>query len=70
MNPVFNLKMFVSFEFDKDNDLKNNFYEQAKEHTPHRIRNSSLNETYPDRQWKDKAESAIRECDIAIVLVG
>ena len=64
------LKIFVSFEFDKDIDLKNNFFQQTKEGTPHRILNSSLNEAYPDQEWKDKARSAIRGCDIVIVLVG
>ena len=64
------LKIFVSFEFDKDSDLKNNFFRQAEEGTPHRILNSSLNEAYPDQEWKDKARSAIRGCDIVIVLVG
>ena len=64
------LKIFVSFEFDKDNDLKNNFYEQAKENTPHRVQNSSLNRAYPNQQWKDKARSAIRKCDIVVVLMG
>ena len=64
------LKIFVSSEFDKDSDLKNNFFRQAEEGTPHRILNSSLNEAYPDQEWKDKARSAIRGCDIVIVLVG
>ena len=64
------LKIFVSFEFDEDSDLKNTFFQQAKEDTSHRILNSSLNEAYPDQEWKDKARSAIRGCDIVIVLVG
>ena len=64
------LKIFVSFEFDEDSDLKNTFFQQAKEDTSHRILNSSLNEAYPDHEWKDKARSAIRGCDIVIVLVG
>ncbi len=64
------LKIFVSFEFDKDNDLKNNFFEQAKGHSPHRVSNCSLNEAYPTQEWKAKARSAIRQCDIVIVLVG
>ncbi len=65
-----NLNIFVSFEFDKDNDLKNNFIEQAKEHTQHRIRNCSLNEAYPDESWKKKARKAIGECDVVVVLIG
>ena len=64
------LNLFVSFEFDKDNNLKNSFLHQAKELTPHRVKNFSLNEAYPDRQWQDKAQSAIRKCDIVVVLVG
>ena len=64
------VKIFVRFEFDKDNDLKNNFFEEAQKQSPHRVLNSSLNEAYPDRMWKDKAKSAIRACDIVIVLVG
>ena len=64
------LSIFVSFEFDKDKDLKNNFYEQAKRNTQHRIHNCSLHETYPDENWKNKARAAIRECDVVVVLIG
>ena len=56
--------------FDKDNNLKNSFYEQAREQTQHRVRNCSLNEAYPDHAWKNKARQAIRECDVVFVLVG
>ena len=64
------LNVFVSFEFDKDQDLKNSFYEQAKELTQHRVRNYSLNEAYPDESWQRKARNAIAECDVVIVLIG
>ena len=64
------LAIFVSFEFDKDNDLKNNFYEQSKQLTQHRIRDCSLREAYPTREWKAKARAAISGCDVVIVLVG
>ena len=64
------LNIFVSFEFGKDHDLQNNFYEQAREKTNHRIRDCSLHETYPDEAWKNKARNAIRQCDVVIVLVG
>ena len=64
------LKIFASFEFDKDNDLKNNFFEQAKEHSPHRVLSFSLSQAYPDQEWEAKARSAIRKCDVVIVLVG
>lgn len=64
------LKIFVSFEFDKDYELKNNFLQQAKEHTQHRIKNSSLNEAYPTDEWKQRAEGAVRGCDVVVVLIG
>ena len=64
------LKIFVSFEFDKDLDLRNNFYEQAKELTQHRVRNFSLSEAYPDEAWKNRARNAIAQCDVVVVLIG
>ena len=64
------LNIFVSFEFDKDKELKKQFYLQAKERTQHRVHNSSLNESYPDEGWKKKAREAIRECDVVVVLIG
>ena len=65
-----NVKIFVSFEFDRDVSLKNAFFKQAKMLSPHRVVNSSLIEAYPDQQWKDRARSAISQCDIVVVLVG
>ncbi len=64
------LNIFVSFEFDKDRDLKDNFYKQAKDETPHRVGNCSLKEAYPVEKWKKKAKRAIAGCDVVIVLIG
>ena len=64
------LNIFVSFEYDKDKSLKGSFFSQAKDMTTHRVRNSSLEEAHPEQQWKDKATTAIRKCDIVVVLVG
>ena len=64
------INIFVSFEFDKDNSLKNDFYGQAKTRTNHRIRNCSLNEAYPDDRWQQKARAAIEQCDVMIILIG
>ena len=33
-------------------------------------RDSSLNQSYPNQVWKDKARTAIRGCDAVVVLVG
>ncbi len=64
------LNIFVSFEFDKDRDIKDNFYKQAKERTPHRVRKCLLKEAYPNKKWKKKAKQAIAGCDVVIVLIG
>ena len=64
------LNIFVSFEFEKDQDLKNNFYRQAQDETHHRVHNCSLNESYPDQGWKKKAKDAIASCDAVVVLIG
>ena len=64
------LNIFVSFEFDKDNDLKNSFYKQAANETLHSIRNCSLNEAYPDQGWKNKAREAVAVCDVVVILIG
>ena len=64
------LRIFVSFEFDKDNDLRNNFYRQGKEHSAHIIHDSSLRKSYPSEEWKARARSAIGGCDVVVILVG
>ena len=64
------LNIFVSFEFDKDRDLKDNFYKQAKEQTPHRVQDHSLKEAHPNEKWRKKAKLAIAESDVVIVLIG
>ena len=64
------LKIFVSFEYDKDNDLKNGFFIQAEEHSSHRIVSSSLRRAYETAEWKEKARTAIRGSNVVIVLVG
>ena len=65
------LDIFASFEFDKDNDLKNNFFRQAKDNNfQHHIRNHSLRKAYPTEEWKGKARRAIGECDVVVILIG
>lgn len=68
--PMATLNIFASFEFDKDDKLRGDFFGQAERLTPHRVRNCSLREAYPSREWKSKAKKAIRKCDVVVVLVG
>lgn len=64
------LNVFVSFEYDRDKELVNDFFQEAKRHSRHRVKNKSLKESYPNDVWKNKAKTAIRECDVVVVLVG
>lgn len=65
------VRVFLSFEFGKDNELHQNFYAQAKEHSKHEIIDYSLNEPYyPDELWLNKARKQITQSDIVIVVIG
>lgn len=65
------VRVFLSFEFGKDNDKHHNFYSQAKCHSKYEIIDESLNEEYhPDAQWLNKAREQIKKSDIVIVMLG
>lgn len=64
--------VFFSFEFDKDEKLRGDFFAQAKGESQYAIRNYSLDEKHPpkDDSWKVQAEDLIRQCKVVIVVVG
>jgi hypothetical protein len=65
------VRVFLSFEFDKDNNLHRSFYAQAQEHSKHQIIDTSLKEPYhPDELWLKKARKHITQSDIVIVMLG
>ena len=64
------LGIFASFEFDKDDKLRGDFFAQAETLTRHRVRDHSLREAYPSRAWKSKARQAIGKYDVVVLLVG
>lgn len=64
------VRIFLSFEFDKDKHLHRNFYELAKKNSSYRVKDHSLKEGYPTKEWLDEARKKIGQCDIVIVLVG
>ena len=65
------VRVFLSFEFGKDNELHHNFYSQAKQSSEYEIVDFSLNEAYhPDVRWLEKARKQIAHSDIVIVVVG
>ena len=67
------VKVFLSFEFDRDADLYRNFFAQARRgDSSHEIEDYSLNEAYQPHndRWKKKARKQIGVSEIVIVLLG
>jgi hypothetical protein len=63
-------RAFISFDYDHDLDLKNLLVGQAKnEDTPFSIQDFSIKEAIA-KDWKDKARTRIRGCDVVIVICG
>ena len=64
------VKVFLSFEFDRDADLYRNFFQQARRgDSCHDLEDYSLNEAYRphDESWVKKARKQIDLSDIVIV---
>ena len=67
------VKVFLSFEFGKDNELHHNFYAQSAEHSCYEIEDYSMKEAYKphnDRSWLKEARALISQSDIVIVVTG
>ena len=67
------VKVFLSFEFDRDGELYRTFFAQASRGDSfHEIEDYSLNEAYRphDDSWVKKARSQISRSDIVIVALG
>ncbi len=64
------LNIFASFEYDKDRALRDEFFGQARDRSPHRVVNSSLQEAGAENQWQQQARQNIERCDIVVILVG
>jgi hypothetical protein len=64
-------RIFVSFDFDKDQKLKTFILAQAKHSdSPFEVENWSLNEPAPQKNWKAVAKERIARCDVVLVMVG
>ena len=66
------VKVFLSFEYDRDVELRNNFYARSeRSDSCHNIENYSLDEQYkPHNEWLQKAQGLISRSDIVIVVLG
>lgn len=64
-------KVFLSFDFDNDRSLRDLMLGQAQHpDAPFEVVNYSLKEAAPEPQWEAKANSAIKQSDIVLVLLG
>lgn len=62
-------RVFISFDYDHDEDLKNLLVGQSKnEDSPFEIADWSIKEASPD--WKEKARERIRRADVVAVMCG
>ncbi len=63
-------RAFISFDYDHDLDLKNLLVGQAKNpDTPFNIADFSIKDAI-STNWKDKARTRIKGCDVVIVICG
>lgn len=63
-------RTFISFDYDNDFDLKTLLVGQAKnEDSPFEITDMSIKEAI-DYNWKDKARTRIKGCDVVAVICG
>lgn len=64
-------KVFVSFDYETDLDLKENLIAQAKrQDSPFSVTDVSLQERKPEQEWVSKAQSTIARCDVFVVILG
>ena len=63
-------RVFISFDFHNDPDLRENLVGQANNpDSPFEIEDESLREPY-DEVWRRKVRAIIRRCDVVIVICG
>jgi hypothetical protein len=64
-------RVFVSFDFDNDQFLKESLIGQSKlEDSPFDIIDGSLKEAAPEKDWLEKARLKIKAADIVVVMLG
>jgi 2-polyprenyl-3-methyl-5-hydroxy-6-metoxy-1,4-benzoquinol methylase len=63
--------VFISFDFDNDRVLMDFILGQSRlNDSPFEVKDHSLKEAAPERDWETKASSAIQKAEIVIVMVG
>ena len=65
------LRVFISFDFDNDKELKDALVGQANNsNSPFDFLDWSLKEAAPEKQWRDQAAGAIQRADLILVICG
>ena len=63
-------KVFISFDYDHDEELKNALVGQAKQtDSPFSINDMSIKQAI-DSNWKYYARQKIKQCDVVIIICG
>lgn len=63
-------RVFISFDYDHDNDLKNLLVGQARHpDSPFEITDLSIKEAI-SKNWKENARRRIKSCDVVAVICG
>jgi hypothetical protein len=64
-------RVFISFDYDNNQSLKNLLVGQAKlPDSPFEISDWSLKEEAPERNWEEKALARIKRSDLMVVITG
>lgn len=64
-------RVFFSFDFDEDQNLKHHMIGQLKlESSPFDAADWSMKEAAPQSNWETEARSRISKSDVVVVLVG
>ena len=64
-------RVFVSFDYDHDQDLHGNLVAQAKRRdSPFRIVDQSLPSAVHDSNWKGQVRQRIRQADVVVFICG
>lgn len=67
---MFNKKVFISFDYDNDKDIKENLVAQTRQSfCSYEIRDESIKAPI-DSKWREEARQRIKNCDVVIVLCG
>ena len=62
-------RVFISYDYEHDSNLKDTFIAQAKlPDSPFSIHDVSIQQPIPN--WQQKARSSIESCDVFVVLLG